>query len=99
MPNRSFRLSDMPNSSKDLPRHPIARSAILLEALAFLTIFKLGLGLVSVNRIIRFVTGKTGESRDTCHTVTSDARDLDETMWAIRVVVRRSPVEFVCFPQ
>lgn len=71
------------------------------EAFFLLSCFRAALRLISVRRIIRFVT-RGSASGDTSLSSEPDDRSIAEALrvrWAILAVTRHSPAKFVCFPQ
>ena len=73
----------------------VARVAFLAKTFLLLLAARLALALLPVQRVL----GWKASFRPAISTGNDHARDLDLVRWAIRVVVRRSPLEFVCFPQ
>jgi hypothetical protein len=68
------------------------------EALLLLSVFRLGLALVPVRRIIAAISRKPE-----AHSAPYLAGEMQVTarrvQWAVSAAARHSPVEFVCFPQ
>ncbi len=72
----------------------VRRIALLGETFLLLLAARMALALLPVQRVLAW----NGRRRSSGSEVDSaEARSL--VRWLIRVVARRSPVEFVCFPQ
>jgi transglutaminase superfamily protein len=65
------------------------------EALALLAVFRLGLAVVPVHKIIGAMTRGSVGAFETAGELAVALR----VKWAVEAAVRRSPVRFVCFPQ
>jgi hypothetical protein len=72
--------------------------AMAAEALALLVVFRVGLAVMPVKRIIGWMTRGSGDPGVGVY----DAASLEvagRVRWAVEAVARHSWVEFVCFPQ
>ena len=89
----------MINPIEKLKQHGPIQMLLLVEALILLVVFRAALGFVSVKRIIRMTTSRRCESICDTSIAESTVEEVNRIIWAIRTIVRHSPVEFVCFPQ
>lgn len=83
---------------------------LAIEALILLAFFRACLGVVSVRRILNWVTRGSvaaidGRDRPATSTIEEEAIEPEaaatalRVRWAVEAVARNSPIAFVCFPQ
>lgn len=69
------------------------------EALVLLAVFRMALAFVPIRTILGRLTRKGESQASRCNPTSQQMLTARRVQWAVTAAARRSPVEFVCFPQ